>query len=197
MGDRISVPTKCWTNALEDSSVPASTPDPLAKWKWLIGGLNDPGLSLGAKHKTVATAHPSHRTRRSRVLEWLVKLVPQVSFVPPLFEYVLDANLAAVPEERVSLVAKMVEEESEEKPLVRHSSGEGKGPSIQVMEEVPRVFLESVNQEDAELRASSAEVVDSSQGGGTPASPNFSLEDVLGQMLTLPPSPGCCFGKKM
>ncbi|KAL5848874.1 hypothetical protein ACOSQ4_006887 [Xanthoceras sorbifolium] len=176
MGDRISVPTKCWTNALEDSSVPASTPDPLAKWKWLIGGLNDPGLSLGAKHKTVATAHPSHRTRRSRVLEWLVKLVPQVSFVPPLFEYVLDANLAAVPEERVSLVAEMVEEESEEKPLV---------------------FLESVNQEDAELRASSAEVVDSSQGGGTPASPNFSLEDVLGQMLTLPPSPGCCFGKKM
>ncbi|KAL5827196.1 hypothetical protein ACOSQ3_019029 [Xanthoceras sorbifolium] len=125
----------------------------------------------------------------SRVLKRPAKLIPPTSFVPPLPEDVLDVNSAAVPEGRIPLVVEVVEEELDEELLLQRLAGKGKGLSVYVVEEIPKVFPKSVNKEDVGLRTPSAEAVDSSRGGDTPA-PSI----VAG---ALPPSPGCRFRKKM
>ncbi|KAL5752259.1 hypothetical protein ACOSP7_022444 [Xanthoceras sorbifolium] len=67
----------------------------------------------------------------NRVLERSVKLVPSISFVPPLPEDVLDATSTVVPKEQAPFATRIAEEESDEEQLVRHFSGKDKGPEIQ------------------------------------------------------------------
>ncbi|KAL5760281.1 hypothetical protein ACOSP7_018795 [Xanthoceras sorbifolium] len=100
----------------------------------------------------------------SRVLERPAKLIPPTSFVPPLPE-----------DGRIPLVVEVVEEELDGELLLQCLAGKGKGLSVYVVEEIPKVFPESVNKEDVGLRTPAPLIVAGA----------------------LPPSPGCRFGKKM